>query len=45
MSFIPDYTQIKTVLHNKQAMRLPLYEHHIEQITETEKLKNLFIST
>lgn len=31
MSFAPDYTQIKAVLHNKRPARLPLYEHHIDQ--------------
>lgn len=28
MSFVPDYTQIEAVLHNKRPRRLPLYEHH-----------------
>ncbi len=32
MSFIPDYTQIETVLHNKRPKRLPLYEHHIDDV-------------
>src|SRR6056297_2983902 len=30
MNFIPDYTQIEAVLHNKHPQRLPLYEHHID---------------
>jgi uroporphyrinogen decarboxylase len=28
--FIPDYTNILQVLHNKKPRRLPLYEHHID---------------
>lgn len=31
MSFVPDYTQIEAVLHNKRPRRLPLYEHHIDE--------------
>jgi uroporphyrinogen decarboxylase len=32
MSFTPDYTQIETVLYNKRPKRLPLYEHHIDDV-------------